>query len=333
MSVLICTALDREASGIDRVRDAIEARGGSCIVVDTGRFPSDLALALEVSNDPAATARLGGLELGGIDAVWLRHVETGATLPDTMRADHRRAATVESAVGLLSVFECLDVMIVDPPSHSARVPAKPGQLVLARAAGLDTPQTLLSNDPEAVRAFAETVPGRLVCKMITSLVTVGAASASASGPDPGAPIPTTLVSEHDLAHLDGLRHSPMLFQEHLVKKRELRITAVGHQLFVASLDSSTSERGHVDWRLDPALTHAWQPCELPASVTQAVHALLDRLGLEFAAIDIVHTPDDRYVFLEINPVAYFGYIEQATGLAIAGALADLLLGRAQRRRR
>ena len=36
------------------------------------------------------------------------------------------------------------------------------------------------------------------------------------------------------------------------------------------------------------------------------------------------TPDDRYVFLEINPAGEFHWIERLTGLPITAAIADLL---------
>ncbi|GAB4563692.1 MAG: hypothetical protein Tsb0020_13010 [Haliangiales bacterium] len=339
MSILICTALARESSCVALVRAAIEARGGHVVIVDTGQFPSDLALALSQplsapGDSPAAVRdrgdHLGAVPFEDIESIWLRHIHTGATLPPSMRPDLRAAAALESAAALHSIFACLDVPMIDPPALASRVPVKPGQLVLARRAGLDTPRSLLSNDPAAVRAFARGLPNGLVCKMVSSLVSVGPADHSDAGASEG-PIPTTVVSERELARLDGLRHSPMLFQELLPKQRELRVTAVGQALFAAALDSTGSARGAIDWRLDPALTHAWRRCDLPSSVASAIHALLDPLGLQFAAIDLIHTRDDRYVFLELNPVAYFGYIERAAGLDISGALAELLLGRAARR--
>jgi hypothetical protein len=57
-------------------------------------------------------------------------------------------------------------------------------------------------------------------------------------------------------------------------------------------------------------------------------ALARHLGLAYAALDIVQTPDDRYVFLEINPAGRYGWIEVATGLPISDALTGLLSMRA-----
>jgi hypothetical protein len=49
-----------------------------------------------------------------------------------------------------------------------------------------------------------------------------------------------------------------------------------------------------------------------------------RLGLVFGAIDMRQTPQGDYVFLEINPAGQFMYIEAATGLPLAKAMAEEL---------
>jgi glutathione synthase/RimK-type ligase-like ATP-grasp enzyme len=54
-------------------------------------------------------------------------------------------------------------------------------------------------------------------------------------------------------------------------------------------------------------------------------SLVKRLGLCYGTIDLVLTPDDRYVFLEINPNGQFLWIEQLTGLPISDAICDLLM--------
>lgn len=49
------------------------------------------------------------------------------------------------------------------------------------------------------------------------------------------------------------------------------------------------------------------------------------MGLCYGAIDMVVTPDERYVFIEINPNGQYLWVEQATGLPISDAICDLLI--------
>jgi hypothetical protein len=54
------------------------------------------------------------------------------------------------------------------------------------------------------------------------------------------------------------------------------------------------------------ITHA----ELPAPVQQQCRALLRRLGLVFGCIDLIVTPTGEHVFLEINQMGQFLWVEE-----------------------
>jgi glutathione synthase/RimK-type ligase-like ATP-grasp enzyme len=69
----------------------------------------------------------------------------------------------------------------------------------------------------------------------------------------------------------------------------------------------------------------YAPHDLPRDVERRCVALVGRLGLTYGAIDMIVTPDGRYVFLEINPSGLYQWIEVATGLPITDAICDLLI--------
>jgi D-alanine-D-alanine ligase-like ATP-grasp enzyme len=58
---------------------------------------------------------------------------------------------------------------------------------------------------------------------------------------------------------------------------------------------------------------------------------MDHFRLNYGAVDFILTPEGRYVFLEINPVGEFFWLESCPGLPISAAIADVLLGKAFRR--
>lgn len=111
----------------------------------------------------------------------------------------------------------------------------------------------------------------------------------------------------------------------LPKKVELRITVVGDHVFPAAISYAHAERAAVDWRT------AYQDLrygihQLPQGIHYKCLALVHKLGLSFAAFDMIVTPDDRYVFLELNPNGQWQWIERATGFLINEMLVDLLVG-------
>jgi glutathione synthase/RimK-type ligase-like ATP-grasp enzyme len=129
------------------------------------------------------------------------------------------------------------------------------QLHLAQAVGLTVPRTVVTNDPDQVRALYDAMGGRMIAKTLTSV------SASYYGDAPF--VYTNLVHEQDLAGLDALRHSPMIFQELIHKAVELRVIFVAGRFFVGQIDVSQSARGQIDWRLANVGEVAWQHDALP----------------------------------------------------------------------
>ena len=53
-------------------------------------------------------------------------------------------------------------------------------------------------------------------------------------------------------------------------------------------------------------------------------AIVKELNLTFGALDFILTPDDKYVFLEVNINGQWAYIESMLGLPISDAIAELL---------
>ncbi|HEX7154399.1 MAG TPA: MvdD family ATP-grasp ribosomal peptide maturase [Thermoanaerobaculia bacterium] len=323
MTILICTTSTLRDPGVDLVVAAIAARGGRAFRFETDLFPTDASIRVRLGDRQVRrlTSPAGELDLDEVSAVWVREIGSGKHLPDELEPSHREAARVESEAMVWGLLECLDVFQLDPAVRLQAVPGKPVQLQRARALGLDVPRTLVTNEPRAVRDFAAACPAGIIAKMVH-----GAHVQSADGEEP---IYTRLLEPEELAELEGLELAPMIFQERVPKALELRLTIVGSRVFAAAIDSQQSELGAVDWRADPALVRGFRPYdELPADVEGKLLRLLDSCGLNFATIDVIVTPDGRYVFLEFNPSrSYFGFIEQATGLPISGAVADLLLGR------
>jgi glutathione synthase/RimK-type ligase-like ATP-grasp enzyme len=205
---------------------------------------------------------------------------------------------------------------VNPLDAGTAAEDKPRQLRLARELGLSVPRTLVTNDPEAVRAFREEV-GPLVTKMLTPLSqSMGKAELF---------VRTSAVRDEDLADLSGLALAPMVFQERIRKQRELRVACVGNRCFAGALDASRSAAGQVDWRAARPDEVRWEHAELDADLAARLARLVSALGLAYGAADLIETPSGETVFLELNPGGEWGMLERDLGLPIGAALAEELL--------
>jgi len=333
MTVLIITrSEDNESSA--RVAAAVEARGVRAYRLDTDLYPTDLRISIE--DQPGERGRprgnivgpAGELSLAEITAIYYRRFEVGARIPADLDRQLRAPSVEESRRvmhGLMAVLTATGAFTLDRLDVVRRAEHKSLQLALARRVGLEVPRTLVSNDPEAVRAFAARVPAGIVTKMMASFAVYDAEGREHV-------VFTNPVSDEDLADLEGLSLCPMTFQERLEKAVELRVTVVGQQVMAASIDSQALPRAQTDWRREGvALLDAWKRYELPADVHQQTLALMDALGLNYGAFDFIVTPDGRHVFLEVNPVGEFMWLLHTPGLPVDEALADVLCDRAARR--
>ncbi|MFF8196681.1 hypothetical protein ACF05L_38825 [Streptomyces bobili] len=128
----------------------------------------------------------------------------------------------------------------------------------------------------------------------------------------------------DLEDLRGIDTTAHLFQVWVSKEYEVRLTVVGKRMFAAAIHAG-SEAAHEDWRSDyGSLTYT--TTTVPEDVTAGVRRLMERLHLRYGAADFIVSPDGTWTFLEVNPCGQWDWIQGATGLPIAEAIADELQG-------
>lgn len=320
MTVLIITH-SQDNESISMVQQAIASRGGKAFRFDTDRFPTEIRLDIYYGRqgERFLLANEGErLDLREVSAVWYRRVAIGEGIPTAMDWQLREAAIQESRSTIQGAIASIQAFHLDRVSHIRHASHKPLQLQVARELGLDTPRTLTTNNPQAVREFMLECQGGAISKMLSSFAIYEEGIEKV--------VFTNLVKPDDLENLEDLRFCPMTFQELIPKVVELRTTIVGKRIFTAAIDSQSSEKARYDWRRQGvAFLKAWKPYNLPKEIEEKLLGLMDYFGLNYGAIDSILTPDGRYVFLEVNPVGEFFWLERCPGLPISQAIAELLL--------
>ena len=326
MSILIITHSDDNES-VARVIEAIASKGGHTIRFDTDRYPTDVRLTAyygpEGDERLTLTNEEGEHDLREVSAIWHRRLSFGAKLPASLDRQMRHASLGETSAAAHGMLASLQAFRMDHLHHIRHAENKQLQLQTAREFGLDIPRTLTTNDPAAARAFAKSCESGIVTKMLSSFAIY----------DEGKELVvfTNPVQPEDLENLSGLNLCPATFQEQLPKSLEIRATVVGRRVMSAAVNSQVSARAAHDWRRDGvSMIQDWQHYQLPFDVEEKLLRLTNYFSLNYGAIDIILTPDNRHVFLELNPSGEFFWLERAPGLPISDAIADLLLDQSKR---
>lgn len=305
------------------VVDALARRGAGPLVLDSGAFPTSVRLSTDGRSGRIHTPDWS-VDSEELASVWLRYVDVGAGAGEAIHPDFREAALVQSEIAFWGFLSGLSTPMVDRPARLRAAPEHVEQLGLARQAGLAVPRTVITNDPAEVRALQEVCPGGIVAKMLhSSSVRLRAADGHEGY------VPTRRLEPDE--PLDGLELCPMIFQEYVPKALDIRVVSVGRSLFGAAVDPRLSTIGAVDWRQDRSLAGRFQRWQPDSATEAAIQRMFDHGGLEYNTMDLVQRPDGEVVFLELNGVSFYDFVEEATGLPISETLAGLLVGEAPTR--
>jgi len=247
-------------------------------------------------------------------------------LPSILSQYEREYGYNECRQDLHGLYNYLqDRFWISPIENLRRASNKPLQLRLASKLGLPIPATITTNDPEEAWKFYISHGSKVVYKTLSD-------GLLASGKDPWdrqfvlGEVYTTPLENYKRTDFEEVVNCPCLFQEYIPKEIEIRVTIVKDQVFTAEIHSQESPATIYDWRRGGDLNNIIHRIHrLPSDISEKCISLVERLGLNFGAIDMILTPSGEYVFLEINPNGQYGWIEVRTGLNISEAIAKALV--------
>ena len=302
----------------DQVINELNERGVNVFRFHTFDFPQRSSITARMGSEQWDASieyyhRL--IRLDRITSVWYRRPRAFELDPN-MTVVERQFAGAEAREALGGLLRSMNCLWVNHPDRMVAADYKLLQLKIASSLGLEIPSTLITNDPDEVHRFFERCEGQVIYKPMSSGMIL-------SEDENLTTIFTNRVLSQHLEEAYRVRYTPCLFQENVPKKLELRITIIGNHVFPAEIYSQDSERSATDWRKSYMDLH-YGVHRLPEEIHDKCLALIQYFGLAFAAVDMILTPDDRYVFLEVNSNGQWSWIEQETGLPLCKAMADLL---------
>lgn len=119
---------------------------------------------------------------------------------------------------------------------------------------------------------------------------------------------------------------PSLFQEEVKKKYELRIFYFVGEFYSSAIFSQGNNKTEVDFRnYDKDKPNRVVPYKLPRDLELKLKALMDELNLETGSIDMIVTPEKKYIFLEVNPIGQFNQVSIPCNYFLEKKIADYLL--------
>lgn len=239
-----------------------------------------------------------------LDVVWWRrngHPQVPAAVRDP---DARRVVESDTHAAAYGLFAtAFTGAWVSDPDATRRAENKLVQLRAAAAVGLRVPRTLVSQDPDDIRAFVADVRGPVIAKTVAGAL--------------GVPLSTGVVDSAMLANAPGLALSPAIYQECIPGRRHLRVCCFGADVHAVLLDSPT-----LDWRYVRGIEAARH--EMDPALAALLISVLHQLGLRMGVFDLKLDDDGDPVWLEVNPQGQFLFLEGMCGIPLGRIAAEFL---------
>lgn len=234
------------------------------------------------------------------DVVWFRR-QAIPNLPKDLHPADVNFVKDENTLHMRSIWFELErhAVCVNPISSYLRSNSKLIQLSLAQNIGLSFPETLISNKREAIQSFIqENNSEEIIYKTFSP--------SSWNEGDNIFNFYTTKINLDILPEQSILRLTPGIYQRKIKKAFEVRSTFFGDENVSVKIHNSEE----LDWRmLNGNNQLEISPIKLCPEIEKKCILMMKELNIVFGCFDFIVTPEGEYIFLEVNEMGQFLWIE------------------------
>jgi hypothetical protein len=314
--ILVTGLRQHPVAEADYVIDELNRRGLHFFRFNLDEYPvaTDLAMYIGCSAaDIGQFAQRGkSVPLEAISAAWF-YSPVPVDLDNQLAEESQEISRKEAAAALDGLWQASGWGWVNPPLVASRAANRLLQMHKAKELGFNIPASLISNDPKEAQDFMQSTPD-VILKDLDTPYTVVRSQVYTSF--------TKRIAELTSDQLEAVALGPCLFQERIPKAHEIRVYVVGDTVIAVGIAPLSDDVGE-DYRRQRYQIEVW-PYSLPSKVKERCLALVSALGLQYAGIDLLLTPQGEIVFLELGPYSSWVWAEELGGLPLTKTFTDLL---------
>lgn len=256
----------------------------------------------------------GICDLKDVKCVWARRAFVELTLEEQNEKDNDfKIWKNEWNKTLLGLYLSLgNVKWLNPLRKSYKAENKYLQMELAKEIGLKMPEIIVSNNSNELKDFCARNNDNVVLKLMSQ--EFYETEEGFKG------LYVNKINCEDLKEFKEENENPIVLQEYVDKLYEIRYTVVGEEHLVCKIDSQKSKIANIDWRRYDIANTPHFKIEPPKEIQSMVKKLMEKLQIEYGALDFIVSKNGEWYFLEINSMGQWLWIEELTGLDISGAI-------------
>jgi len=262
------------------------------------------------------------VNLSEIKSIWYRRgwltIDKDFFLSDTMKLFKRKLK-----VQLVTEFNDINRFIIEIMSEiSLNKPTdnhinKLTVLKEAKQVGLNVPQSLICSYKLELLRFAKKA-GKLITKNVTQGLWVDFNKYSLNSL-------TERVTNSTINEMPE-HFMPTFFQQEIKKIAEVRTFFINNAFYSSIIFSQSDERTSVDFRnYNYQRPNRTPPFKLPLKIERKLNLLMEVLGLNSGSIDLIIGEDNKFYFLEVNPIGQFKQVSFPCNYNLEKIIAQYLI--------
>lgn len=212
-----------------------------------------------------------------------------------------------------ALFKIIDIPWINSPYAIQNASNKIMQLDIAQKSGLNTPLTLVSNNPQDIRRFVENntaIAKNLATPWLTSDVKQTYAAF------------TKKVDSTWLHDENALAFCPVIYQKFCKRSRDYRVVVIGDKHFAVACKPSKNQEE--DIRRDCPTGDNFYPVEIDNGIVVKLRSVMKKLSVEYCSADFMEDSHGNMFFLEMNLCGAWWWVDRLYNGAICQTFANFL---------
>lgn len=196
---------------------------------------------------------------------------------------------------------------------------KLNNLIFALEVGLEIPETAIVSDKDNIQNIAKLNNNNLIIKPIKDGI-------FEFNPDTSEAIRmyTNTIDNTKIKKLEV--NFPTLFQNNIEKSIEIRVFYLEGKCYSIAIYSQEKNKTRIDYRkYDLSNPNYFMPYKLPPEINAKIIKLMKKVNLNIGSIDLILSSENKFYFLEVNPVGQYDFVSKTGNYQIDKKIALTLI--------
>ena len=206
---------------------------------------------------------------------------------------------------------------INDPKNTFAAENRLHQLLVAQKVGFKIPDTSITNIPSLATQFFNEHSKKIIAKVLHHHEIIHKGYSHR--------FPTSVITANYLSQSNEIRYAPVILQERIATREEIRITVVNRKVFAIRIKTNKYKRPYSDLHKIEERFLNFEKFKIEENIEKMCINLNKQMGLLVSSIDLLIDKKGEIYFLEVNPIGDWNWLEKHVDVPITDSVSKLIL--------